>query len=47
MNRALKELNAQTWFAGLRRDQSGSRATLPVLAVQRGVFQSATDYRLG
>ena len=36
MNRALKELNAQTWFAGLRREQSGSRATLPVLAVQRG-----------
>jgi phosphoadenosine phosphosulfate reductase len=26
MNRALKELNAQTWFAGLRREQSGSRA---------------------
>nr|VXZ81137.1 Phosphoadenosine phosphosulfate reductase [Klebsiella pneumoniae] len=36
MNRALKELNAQTWFAGLRREQSCSRATLPVLAVQRG-----------
>ena len=32
-------LNAQTWFAGLRREQSGSRATLPVLAVQRGVFK--------
>ncbi len=28
MNRALKELNAQTWFAGLRREQSGSRANL-------------------
>ena len=27
------------WFAGLRREQSGSRATLPVLAVQRGVFK--------
>jgi phosphoadenosine phosphosulfate reductase len=26
MNRALEELNAQTWFAGLRREQSGSRA---------------------
>ncbi|BBQ82510.1 MULTISPECIES: phosphoadenosine phosphosulfate reductase [Enterobacteriaceae] len=39
MNRALKELNAQTWFAGLRREQSGSRATLPVLAIQRGVFK--------
>lgn len=30
MNRALKELKAQTWFAGLRREQSGSRAHLPV-----------------
>ena len=39
MNRALKELNAQTWFAGLRREQSGSRANLPVLAIQRGVFK--------
>ncbi|STW27594.1 phosphoadenylyl-sulfate reductase [Klebsiella michiganensis] len=37
MNRALEELNAQTWFAGLRREQSGSRAHLPVLAIQRGV----------
>ena len=39
MNRALKTLNAQTWFAGLRRDQSSSRANLPVLAIQRGVFK--------
>ncbi len=39
MNRALRTLNAQTWFAGLRRDQSGSRASLPVLAVQRGIFK--------
>lgn len=39
MNRALSTLRAQTWFAGLRRDQSGSRASLPVLAVQRGVFK--------
>ncbi len=39
MNRALRTLGAQTWFAGLRRDQSGSRASLPVLAVQRGVFK--------
>ncbi|MBZ6385076.1 MULTISPECIES: phosphoadenylyl-sulfate reductase [Pantoea] len=39
MNRALQELGAQTWFAGLRRDQSGSRANLPVLGVQRGVFK--------
>ncbi|MEE3652368.1 MULTISPECIES: phosphoadenylyl-sulfate reductase [unclassified Brenneria] len=39
MNRALSELKAQTWFAGLRREQSGSRGHLPVLAVQRGVFK--------
>ncbi|KEA54427.1 MULTISPECIES: phosphoadenosine phosphosulfate reductase [Mangrovibacter] len=39
MNRALKELNAGTWFAGLRREQSGSRAALPVLAIQREVFK--------
>lgn len=39
MNRALETLGARTWFAGLRRDQSGSRANLPVLAVQRGVFK--------
>lgn len=39
MNRALYELNAQTWFAGLRREQSASRAQLPVLSMQRGVFK--------
>lgn len=39
MNRGLDTLGAQTWFAGLRRDQSGSRANLPVLGVQRGVFK--------
>ena len=39
MNRALDTLNGQTWFAGLRRDQSSSRANLPVLAIQRGVFK--------
>lgn len=39
MNRALHELNAQTWFAGLRREQSASRAQLPVLSMQRGVFK--------
>lgn len=39
MNRALETLGAQTWFAGLRREQSDSRAQLPVLAVQRGVFK--------
>lgn len=39
MNRALETLNAGTWFAGLRREQSQSRAQLPVLSVQRGVFK--------
>ncbi|WON76317.1 phosphoadenosine phosphosulfate reductase [Serratia sp. UGAL515B_01] len=39
MDRALETLGAKTWFAGLRREQSGSRANLPVLAVQRGVFK--------
>ncbi|MCX8956831.1 phosphoadenosine phosphosulfate reductase [Erwinia psidii] len=39
MNRAMTALNAQTWFAGLRREQSGSRANLPVLAIRRGVFK--------
>ncbi|KGA29534.1 phosphoadenosine phosphosulfate reductase [Pectobacterium odoriferum] len=39
MNRALSELKTKTWFAGLRREQSGSRGELPVLAIQRGVFK--------
>ncbi|XTZ37571.1 phosphoadenosine phosphosulfate reductase [Salmonella enterica] len=39
MNRALAELQAQTWFAGLRREQSDSRANLPVLGIQRGVYK--------
>jgi phosphoadenosine phosphosulfate reductase len=39
MNRALSQLQAQSWLAGLRREQSGSRAHLPVLAIQRGVFK--------
>lgn len=30
MQRALTELNVGTWFAGLRRSQSGGRSTLPV-----------------
>ncbi|BCO20416.1 phosphoadenosine phosphosulfate reductase [Tenacibaculum sp. KUL152] len=31
MQRALSELNAGTWFAGLRRSQSDTRGKLPVL----------------
>ena len=39
MNRALQTLQASGWFAGLRREQSQSRAGLPVLSIQRGVFK--------
>ena len=39
MNRALRELKVGTWFAGLRRDQSSTRETLPVLRVQKGKFK--------
>ncbi|OON39619.1 phosphoadenosine phosphosulfate reductase [Izhakiella australiensis] len=39
MNRALETLQAGSWFAGLRREQSGSRENLPVLAIKRGVFK--------
>ncbi|VAX77106.1 Phosphoadenosine phosphosulfate reductase [Serratia symbiotica] len=39
MNRALVTLGARTWFAGLRREQSVSRASLQVLVVHRGIFK--------
>jgi phosphoadenosine phosphosulfate reductase len=39
MRRALDELNIGTWFSGLRREQSQSRATLSILAIQNGVFK--------
>jgi phosphoadenosine phosphosulfate reductase len=39
MKRALDELGAGTWFSGLRREQSSSRAGLPVLSIQNGVFK--------
>ena len=39
MQRALEQLQAGTWFAGLRRAQASSRASLPVLSVQRGCFK--------
>ena len=35
MDRALRELGAQTWFSGLRREQSGSRGKLQVPAGDR------------
>ncbi len=34
MQRALQKLEVTTWFAGLRRQQSDSRADLPVLRLQ-------------
>ncbi|CAM4461116.1 phosphoadenylyl-sulfate reductase [Vibrio agarivorans] len=39
MRRALADLNTQTWFSGLRREQSQSRSSLPILSVQNGVFK--------
>ncbi len=37
MERALRELNVGTWFAGLRRSQSSSRANVPFLNAQGAV----------
>ncbi len=39
LKRAITELKAQTWFAGLRRDQSSTRANLPILTIQQGIFK--------
>lgn len=39
MRRALDELDVGTWFSGLRREQSNSRANLPILSIQNGVFK--------
>lgn len=39
MKRALQTLGVQTWFAGLRRDQSSTRESLPVLSIQNGRFK--------
>lgn len=39
MERALRELQAHTWFAGLRRQQSKSREHLPVLSIAKGIFK--------
>lgn len=36
MKRALKELGVQTWFTGLRRSQSSTRANAPVLQQRDG-----------
>ncbi|RYV03760.1 phosphoadenosine phosphosulfate reductase [Shewanella sp. OPT22] len=39
MQRALKELHAGTWFAGLRREQAKSRKQLDVLAIHGDRFK--------
>lgn len=39
LDRAIKELGVKSWFSGLRRDQSSSRADKPVLEVSRGVIK--------
>ncbi|MGO2306960.1 MAG: phosphoadenylyl-sulfate reductase [Providencia sp.] len=39
MDRALQELQAESWFSGLRREQSASRASLSVLGIGRGIFK--------
>jgi len=39
MQRALKGLDVGSWFAGLRRQQSDSRSSLPVVRVQEGRFK--------
>lgn len=39
MKRALNELQAQSWFSGLRREQSASRANLSVLGIGKGIFK--------
>jgi phosphoadenosine phosphosulfate reductase len=39
MQRALRELGAQTWIAGLRRDQSESRENIEILQLQGGRFK--------
>ena len=39
MQRALKELNAKAWLAGLRSDQTEHRQTLPKVDLQEGIYK--------
>ena len=39
MRRALQELQVATWYVGLRREQSTSRESLPVLRLQQDRFK--------
>lgn len=39
LRQAFKELDAGSWFAGLRRDQSDSRSGLPIVRIQDGRYK--------
>lgn len=39
MQRALQQLSATSWFAGLRREQASTRRSLPVLREQQGCYK--------
>lgn len=39
MQRALQQLNVSSWFTGLRRSQSSSRADTPIVGISRGVLK--------
>jgi phosphoadenosine phosphosulfate reductase len=39
MQRAQAELGAGTWFSGIRRSQSSTRADTPIVQIQRGVVK--------
>ena len=39
MTRALKDINAGTWFSGLRRDQSSTRADKQIIEISRGTVK--------
>ncbi len=39
MARAQQELAVQSWFSGLRRSQSSTRADTPIVSIQRGVVK--------
>lgn len=39
LNRAISDLGVQSWFSGLRREQSSSRADKGVIELSRGIFK--------
>ncbi len=46
MDRALRELGANTWFSGLRRAQAKTRAHTDPIEFKRGPLQGSSDLRL-